>query len=1072
MGFEKYFNFYKNNNGTTIRPHKSSAEFTFLSEPKENTDYCLFTAGETEQFYQWKDEPDGPKLYRSLSDSLNHTHAQRDRYCLDMSSSSYESFIKRAYRKIYWKPMLSYLPYVKLHNCWQMGITVSGKNIAVDNDGFLRMRIDVRLKKDGISPHAVEGEPDFKYIIDFPTGTYSYKKLIKEINIPVSTAHIGVFIEGKKYCGECFVEQPILIQNKHNFLPPFDEPTVYGANKFEWVGQYFSKKEHPEFKVSVNGKTIYKGAVFERSHRHSEWEIKIPAKLIKAENTVKYELISNYRDALPYTIYEAGIIEKATASVSIISTSQNATVGGFARILIKTLKPNTKITLNAISSSLSGGGEFLFKEAGLHGLTLKCVAPDNNARFEIKYGKNSTQGIIESILYKQTDSVITGSGDMVYINQNDKDMEEYISWYFSSHIGDLITIRPTYRWSGTQVINTEMWQWVTRLFNELRVKYVVMMDGRELPGKSCNPCEAEVGGDGYLGRQYHERDGLNFYSNGNNAKLQMDMVSIMYSDLEVFAYEEDPIHTSHHPRIYKDNKVLIGCDRNRPHDYRLAREAAINDLANKPNDYIRHTGPSIMFKYFAKAGYKWLGAETMYSSAEIILGFLRGAAKSENMTTFGTHNAVQWSSAPIEADEHYKRMRLTLYTAYMQGATDINTEEGFWHMEECYHYHNRFGNACLGHLKQQQDFYRYITSHSRTGEFKTPYAIIHGRDDGANFFNKNLVWGIIAPQTPADDCWDMLKTVYPESVPGECIYMNDCPTDRAVGYYSSTPYGNPDFIPMESNSEILKDYKALIFMGYNRMEKADAEKLIKAAENGAVILLTRAHCTTTSNMEDLRNGRLSFEENVLSFTNTLPIFITDTYNGKEISICKNSLPADEVLLYTDNGLPLLCSYKIGKGEVLLFNTKDYPISEAYRSEYEAAMLKLIGKVTDSEKVWVYTEDKIEFALYEQADGSRHIYFLAVDWYNPKSHIRCATLRLNNDNYKVTMQFGVMLKCVTNAECNIAAWATSENGEVLSVNENEVTVQGNGTVDFIIVKNKETITEKIDFTNHPINIIKI
>ena len=37
-------------------------------------------------------------------------------------------------------------------------------------------------------------------------------------------------------------------------------------------------------------------------------------------------------------------------------------------------------------------------------------------------------------------------------------MEEYLSWYISNGVGDLITIRPTYRWSGTKLLNKKVFK--------------------------------------------------------------------------------------------------------------------------------------------------------------------------------------------------------------------------------------------------------------------------------------------------------------------------------------------------------------------------------------------------------------------------------------------------------------------------------------------------------------------------------------------------------------------------------------------------------------------------------------
>ena len=64
MSFEKYTQLYNGGErGITLRPHGKKAEFSFTLSPDYNKSYRLFTVGETEQFYMWKDEPDGPFMY-------------------------------------------------------------------------------------------------------------------------------------------------------------------------------------------------------------------------------------------------------------------------------------------------------------------------------------------------------------------------------------------------------------------------------------------------------------------------------------------------------------------------------------------------------------------------------------------------------------------------------------------------------------------------------------------------------------------------------------------------------------------------------------------------------------------------------------------------------------------------------------------------------------------------------------------------------------------------------------------------------------------------------------------------
>ena len=85
----------------------------------------------------------------------------------------------------------------------------------------------------------------------------------------------------------------------------------------------------------------------------------------------------------------------------------------------------------------------------------------------------------------------------------------------------------------------------------------------------------------------------------------------------------------------------------------------------------RHTGVTTFFRTFYEAGYDWVGYESMYGPHELMLGVLRGTAKSFDKDNFGTHLALQWSTVPTDDEKHYIRYGLSLYLSYMHGAKEI-----------------------------------------------------------------------------------------------------------------------------------------------------------------------------------------------------------------------------------------------------------------------------------------------------------------------------------------------------------------------------------------------------------------
>ena len=106
-------------------------------------------------------------------------------------------------------------------------------------------------------------------------------------------------------------------------------------------------------------------------------------------------------------------------------------------------------------------------------------------------------------------------------------------------------------------------------------------------------------------------------------------------------------------------------------------------------------------------------------------------------------------------------------------------------------------------------------------------------------------------------------------------------------------------------------------------------------------------------------------------------------------------------------------------------------------------------------------ERVQFAVYNQDDGAKHIYFLAVDWYKEPSYLRASTLRIFDKTYTVEFPFGVMYKCVIND--GIGAYCHSEDGEVLSVSKERIRVQGTGKQNFSILQNGEVKIAEIDFS---------
>lgn len=1058
MNFESYKRILhcEQDKDICLRPGKSYS-LDFELEDANAADR-IFMTGETALFYNWKTEPDYQYLYRRIDDSLSSVEANKARFALDMSADNFD-FPKIAYHKILWWPR-----YFGGGSLWRTGISAKAEDLKIHEGGYLHLLVEIRYVKAGVDKRLVYTEPDLTAVIDIPEGSYGwndFETVFPKVTSPI--ASVSVYLEGMHYSGRVFLEKPYFCSENgvsllHDFIPFLqDKP------EFNWLGVNLSRVEWPSFTVKLNGETIYDGEIFEKCHRYSEWEFSIPRELARAgKNTLEITHTSDYRDVVPYNLHELGIV--SVRRDMFISCPEVVSVGKAFPVLVKTDRDGVEFTLTDAPELLRADSELVCEKTGLNVLYFACDGACNGVDFTLKHDSGEIKCHIDRCVERQEDDVSTGTGDMVYINQNKRDFENYLAWYFSNNIGNLLTIRPTYRWCGSRSANGKIWRETADLFDKLGVKSVHMRDGRELQGCNANPTFAEMESEGFLGRQTHELDGAFVYWGRVGKDATDNLNEQMFNDLFVrfFMKDHERMYVRYSPATYYEREgILENCrDHTIERDMEKVSNFVVNSLAACRDGSTRHTGPATLFKYFYQAGYSWTGAELMYSSTEVTCASLRGAAKVYG-GNIGGHLATQWSTTPHDSAEHAKRYRLALYTSYMQGLHDINTEEGLWRMEEYFAYHNRFSPACLGHLREHQDFYRYISTHTRSGRFYTPIAFLNGRYDGWKMFGaKTSLWGRNDMlYGDAENGWDMLDLFYPQSKHG-ALYRHPCPKDKPVGFYSGTPMGSVDILPIEAND--FSDYPLICAIGYNKALSEDMDKLLSYVNGGGRLFIGLAQLSTTTNREDIENYKLSYIDHpfVDAITSNIE-FADDTLSGESVRVNVN-IPENAVVLErTDNGNALIYEIGVGDGRVTVLNTLEYAGSPAISACVKNILSKLSAEQFDKEQIWAEGDDVVQFAVYAQENGDRHIYFLATDWYNADEPIHTAKLRIGEHKYDVNVSYGRMLKATVSHR--IGAWFDNEECDVLSIADGSINVQGVGACTLHVAINGETKSVKVDFS---------
>lgn len=1069
MNFESYKQLLirERDNDICLRTGKSYTH-QFEIEDANAADRIFFT-GEVGVFYGWKTEPDYKYLYRRLDDSLSSTEANRAQYALDMSADNF-NYPKIAHKKIVWWPRF----YGGGLN-WEFGLSAKAEELKICEGGYLHFLIEVRFLKNGVDKRIAYTEPDVTAKIDIPEGSYDWQDLMIPVEFQAGqVANVCVYLEGKNYSGRVFCELPFLrtTGGGANLLADF---TTFTEKKpeFNWIGVNLSKKETPSFKIELNGVTIHDGEIFERCHRYSEWEVTIPEGVAKKGlNTITFTHTSDYRDAPPYNLHEIGLV--SVRRDTLISCPEVVSAGEPFAVLVKTKKDNVEYKLENAPECVRAVSPLVCGEAGLNVLHLVCDKPQNDISFTLACDDIKAECHISRCVIREDDGVCTGTGDAVYINQNDTDFENYLSWYVSNNIGNLITFRPTYRWSGSKAADGRLWRKTADLLDELGMKYVHMLDGREHQGGDANPTYAEMDSKHFQGRQTHELDGqFVYWGMGGTADSTNNVNEQMFYDLFVRMFMKDPRRTNMRftPDTYKAaaGKLEICRDYSVKRDMEAMSNFVVNGLAACRYDSTRHTGPATLFKYFYQAGYSWTGAELMYGTTEVTNSVLRGAAKVYGGKK-GAHLATQWSTTPHDTVEHAKRYRLALYTSYMEDLDDINTEEGLWRMEEYFADHNRHGIACLSHLKQHQDFYKYLATHTRSGRFYTPVSFLHGRYDGWKLFGaKNSTWGRLdCPYTDAENAWDMLDAFYPQSKTG-AIYRHGCPKDKPIGHYSGTPKGSIDVIPIEAKD--YSEYPLLCAIGYNKALDEDMDKLSAYVSGGGKLFIGLPQLSVTTFRADIEHYNLTYTEHPFAKLIAPDIsFVEDTYEGKTVHVCP-SVPEDAaVLTATDGGNALIYELCVGQGRITVLNTLEYAGNPAIYGVVKNTLAALGAEQFDSESVWAEGDDAVQFTAYKQENGDMHFYFLSTDWYNADEPDHTAHLRVGAHKYDLDISFGRMIKAVVSGD--VAAWFDCEECDVLEIVDGTVKTQGCGKAILYIAKDGERCEVEVDFTDASVVEVKI
>lgn len=267
---------------------------------------------------------------------------------------------------------------------------------------------------------------------------------------------------------------------------------------------------------------------------------------------------------------------------------------------------------------------------------------------------------------------------------------------------------------------------------------------------------------------------------------------------------------------------------------------------------------------------------------------------------------------------------------------------------------------------------------------------------------------------------------------------------------------------MDGTVQMLPEYKAVSFIGYNYATAEDMDALYDYVSNGGVAVLSWPHLSITTNRKNIVRNKFDIIEHSLvnKMTNGAPEFTAEKINGIEVEVCTNLSNEFEVCTTTESGYPLKAELALGKGRIILINAKAYPYNAAIKDTYEDTVKALNLAFIKEEKAWIECGNDVEFTVYDQDNGTRDIYVLAVDWYNDPELKRSFTLVVDGYKYELCIPFGVMMKI--SVKDGKAVFAYSEDAEIVFKSSDIAVVQGLGEMTVNVAKEGIITTHELSF----------
>lgn len=463
-------------------------------------------------------------------------------------------------------------------------------------------------------------------------------------------------------------------------------------------------------------------------------------------------------------------------------------------------------------------------------------------------------------------------------------------------------------------------------------------------------------------------------------------------------------------------------------------------------------------RYSFRAGADFVRAETMVGHTMTLLSQVRPAAEALGKGRWGVHIAIQHGYQPYK-ETHLGQYFLSLMQPWMMGAEAIYEEDSLFCL---FKEERQTWDDCLtkGKRDMTRNFYKFVKTHPRKGKCVRNIAFIEGRYAApfngficgseqdphysvwGLFGNDNYTWGHGQPEK----CRQLLDVL----MPGASTQPLRQKFDKRRFFFSGTPYGDFDCMPVEADADYYKNYKLMLHLGWNTMIDEDYSKLKGFVEDGGVLITGLTQFSTHISRDFLENMDDLLLWNHGDLEELCGICVNgrgDTYSGQWNCSLRDKMPEPELSAEpSDNidedgmasladvelcgaqviawdaatGKPMLVRKQVGKGMVYTFTLWAYPGHEKFMS-FVAAWIAELAKQSLSD---VYVEDPSGEVFWTcWKDGNKDIIMLLnTDW-TVYGNIKSVKVVVGNFTYtvSVTERIAVIVE-VYNGEISIKEYS--------------------------------------------------